>query len=225
MTTVGDVEARVAATYEDLGLPAWPDPHAGMGSPDDEEYSRLTDPGRYRIVHARARAWADALEDLLGARVETLGPPPSAPSSRAAFDRGIRLVPPTPDGLPLLLLERDVFTMPDQDTLAALDIAVARAVVVVAREPDCGCDACDSGSRDLLDAIDSTIRHVIGGPFVVLRGEGWQAQWHPGGWRSGSDGRGHDWDALVEACRCLAAGDAVPLPEDAEAFVGRAWVG
>ncbi len=225
MTTVAELEARVAATYESLDLPAWPDPHDGRDPPDDEEYSRLTDPGRYRIVHARARAWADALEDLLGARVETLGPPPSARTSHAAFARGIRLVPPTPGALPLLLLERDVFTVPDQATLAALDIAVARAVVVVGREPHCGCDACDSGSRDLLDAIDATIRQVVGGPFVVLRGAGWQAQWHPGGWSGGSDGRGHDWDALVEACRGLASGDAVPLPEDAEAFVGRPWIG
>ena len=225
MTTVSDLEARVATTYEGLDLPAWPDPHAGRDSAGDEEYSRVTDPARYRIVHARARAWVAALEELLGARVETVGPPPSVSSGRGAFDRGVRLVPPTPDALPLLLLERDVFTLPDQETLAVLDIAVARAVVVVATEPDCGCDACDSGSRDLLEAIDAAIRQVIAGPFVVLRGETWQAQWHPGGWRAGSDGRGHDWDALMQACRSLAAGDPVPLPEDAEAFVGRPWVG
>jgi hypothetical protein len=225
VTTVSELEARVAEIYEALDLPVWPDPHAGLSAPDDEEYSRITDPGRYRIVHARARAWTAALEEVVGARVETVGPPPSAQPGPTAFDRGVRLVPPSPDTLPLLLLERDVFTLPDQETLAVLHVAVARGVVVVATEPGCGCDACDSGSADLLAGIDATIRQVVGGPFVVLRGQGWQAQWHPTGWSAGSDGRGHDWDALIEVCRCLAAGQSVPLPEDAEAFVGQAWLG
>ena len=46
MAAVSELKARVATTYEGLHLPAWPDPHSGMTSPRDEEYSRVTDPER-----------------------------------------------------------------------------------------------------------------------------------------------------------------------------------
>ena len=70
---------------------------------------------------------------------------------------------------------------PDQRNLAVLTIAVARADIVVETQPDCGCDACDSGSSDLLEAVDAAVRHVVGGPFVALRGDKWHAEWHRSG--------------------------------------------
>ncbi|MFL6128566.1 MAG: DUF6226 family protein [Mycobacteriales bacterium] len=45
-------------------MPSWPSPHPGMSSPREEEYSRVTEPERFRIVHARARVWADRLGDV-----------------------------------------------------------------------------------------------------------------------------------------------------------------
>jgi hypothetical protein len=78
MTTVSELQRQVASRYELLDLPTWPDPHPERASPQDEEYSRLTDPGRYRIVHARARTWAAVLEDAVGARSEVLAPVPAA---------------------------------------------------------------------------------------------------------------------------------------------------
>jgi hypothetical protein len=48
MTTVRELQTRVAARYEQIHLPTWPDPHPGMTMPRDEEYSRLTDPGARR---------------------------------------------------------------------------------------------------------------------------------------------------------------------------------
>jgi hypothetical protein len=101
---------------------------------------------------------------------------------------------------------------------------VTRPDVVVASEPDCGCDACDSGSSDLLASVDATIRHIVAGPFVVLRGATWSAQWYPGGGGASSDGRGPDFQALMDLCRRLAEEERVRLPTDAEAFIGRAWV-
>lgn len=224
MTTVSELQARVASSYARLHLPTWPDPHPGRTSPQDEEYSRLSDPGRYRIVHARARTWATVLGSALGARSEGLARASAADAGSNAFDRGVRLVPRHPDALPLLLLERDVPTEPKRATLAVLDIAVARPDVVVETQPDCGCDACDSGSSDLLEAVDAAIRHIVGGPFVVLRGENWQAEWHPGGGSAGSNGQGHDFHALMDWCRRLADGETVRLPKDTEALVGRAWI-
>lgn len=210
MTTVTELQARVASSYERLGLPTWADPHPAMASPRDEEYSRLTDAARYRIVHARARAWATTLADALGVRSEALEPAPATDADAEPFDRGVRLVPRHSDALPLLLFERDVHTQPDQGTLAVLTIAVARPDIVVETQPDCGCDACDSGSSDLLGAVDAPIRHVVGGPFVVLRGSRWHAQWYPGGGSAG--GTGPRFRVMMDLCRRLAEGGPFAYP-------------
>ncbi|MEJ7744580.1 MAG: DUF6226 family protein [Nocardioidaceae bacterium] len=133
-------------------------------------------------VHARAGIWAAVLKDELGARSENLMPVPvGGDGSPETFDRGVRVLSRKPGTLPLLLLERDVREQISEATLAVLHIGVVRPDVVVEKQPDCGCDACDSGSSDLLKAVDATIRHVVGGPFVVLLGNKWRAQWHPEG--------------------------------------------
>ena len=191
--------------------------------PRDDEYSRLTDPGRYRIVHARARAWAAVLEDEVGARSEVFAPAPAADAVAGPFDRGVRLVPRHPDAL-LLLLERDVPIRSDAGTLAVLTVAVARPEIVVEAQPDCGCDACDSGSSDLLEAVDAAVRHIVGGPFVVLRGEKWHAEWHPEGGSAGSNEHGTDVRMLMELCRRLAEGESVRLPRNTEVLIGQSWI-
>lgn len=53
------VEREFALTGGDT--PPWPNPHPGGASPGDDEYSRVTDPAKYRIVATRAEAWARAL--------------------------------------------------------------------------------------------------------------------------------------------------------------------
>ena len=107
--------------------------------------------------------------------------------------------------------------------LAVVQIGVLRSDIVVETQPDCGCDACDSGSGDLLDAIDSTIGAICSGPYVVLRGRTWRAQWHPGGGQASSEGHGPDFRELMSLCRRLAGGQGVSLPDGAEAFIGRSW--
>ena len=214
----------MAARFERLGLPTWPDPHPDGLSPAEEEYSRVTDPARLRMVHLRGRVWAEVLDEVLGADMETLAPT-SGMAGRPAFDRGVRITPRRSGTLPLLLLERDVATRPGDAPLAVLEIAVARPDVVVEVQPDCGCDACDSGSSQLLEAIDSAIGHVVGGPFVVLRGRKWRAQWHPEDSGTSSEGRGPEFSAVLDMCRRLADGETVRLPRRTEAFVGRSWLG
>ena len=103
-------------------------------------------------------------------------------------------------------------------------IGVVRPDVVVERQPDCGCDACDSGSSDLLEAVDAAIRHVVGGPFVLLRGSKWRAQWHPEGGSAGGEGSGPDFRSVMDLGRRLAEGESVRLPKDTEALVGRSWL-
>lgn len=224
MTTVSELQERVVARYDGLDLPAWEDPRSGTDGPREEEYSRVTDPERYRIVHARARVWASVLEDELGARVEPLTPPLVPATTHGAFQRGVRLVPPAPGALSLLLLERDA-PLSGQPALAVLDIAVARPDVLLASEPDCGCDACDSGSGDLIEAVDATIRQVVGGPFVLLRGDRWNARWHPEGGGAGSVGEETDLREMMDLCRRIGQGETVRPPQDAEVFVGRSWLG
>jgi len=221
MVSLGEVQARVAARYERLRMPSWPDPHPWTASPRGDQYSRVTEPERYRIVHARARVWAEMLGAVPGVEAETL--PPAALGDR--FQRGVRLISSTPGTLPLLLLEQDV-RLPEHDaSLAVLHISIVRPDVAVAMLPDCGCDACDMGSADLLRAIDETISHIVGGPFVALRGKGWQAQWHPTGGSVGGAGRvADDAQAILELCRRLAAGEGVRLPQGTDAFVGRPWL-
>jgi hypothetical protein len=225
VTTLTDLEALVASRYEEQDLPGWPNPHQGSAPPRDDEYSRVTNPERYRIVHARARVWASVLEDELGISPEVLDPTSGSGGGPTTFDRGVRLSRGKSGALALLLLERDVHAQPGEPPLAALDIAVSRPDVVVDRWPDCGCDACDDGSAALLRAIDETIVHIIGGSYVVLRGEGWHAEWHPGGGSAGTAGRrAPDFQSLMEMCRRLSRGDPVRLPRNSEALVGRAWI-
>jgi hypothetical protein len=222
-----ELQARVAVSYDRLGMPSWPDPHPGMASPREEEYSRVTDPGKYEIVHARARMWAERLGDLPGIQVETLAPAPlDAEGHLGRFDRGMRVTSSRPGTLPLplLLLERDAPLADQETSLAVLHLSVVRPEVAIAMLPDCGCDACDLGSDDLIDAVDEAIGNVIGGPFVALRRKGWHGQWHPGGGSSGGTRRNPDHARMMELCRRLASGQKVRLPRGTEAFVGGPWL-
>jgi hypothetical protein len=84
MVSVSELQAHVASSYDRLGLPSWPDPHPGRESPRDEEHSRVTDPERYRVVHARARIWAELLVGALGVCSWAKGPWPSCTSRSPA---------------------------------------------------------------------------------------------------------------------------------------------
>lgn len=225
VVSASELQARVAVSFEGLDLPSWPDPRPDRASPREEEYSRVTDPARYRIVHARAQVWAAVLVNAVGASAERLTPPSAPGDDRfGAFERGVRLVPDRPGALPLVLLERNVATEAGGATYAVLEIGVARPDVVVETHPDCGCDSCDSGSSDLLDAIDATIDAVVGGPYVVLRGKTWLARWHPEGGEVSGKGQGPGFQEVMGLCRRLAEGETVPLPDGTEAFVGRSWL-
>ncbi|WP_378031224.1 DUF6226 family protein [Actinoplanes sp. GCM10030250] len=188
--------------YAALGMPSWPNPHAGRDA-SDEEYSRVTDPARYRILHARARVWTSVLAELPGVRVE-----------------GERITSERPGTLPLFLAASLVPLTGQDGELPVLQISAGRPDVVVDRQPDCGCDACDWGSEDLLETVDERIRMIVGGPFVALKGDGWQAQWWPEG---GSVSTREDFEATMDLCRRVSAGEDVELPPGTEVFAGRSW--
>jgi hypothetical protein len=225
MVHIEEVRAQVAASYALLDLPSWADPHPGMTSPSVEEYSRVTSPERYRIVQARASVWADTLGACSGIEVELM-PAEALDEAGQAGDvtRAVRLYSTRPNTLPLLLLTRQVPSEVNEGPLTVLNICVDRFSVVLARVPDCGCDACDSGSGSLLEAIDDTISGFVSGPSVMLRGPGWYADWRPGGGSSGGDGRGPDHDQIMQLCRRLSAGETALLPKNSKALVSSTWL-
>ena len=66
-----DLLTAVDSEFEVTGasLVGWPDPHDGR-SPDNDEYSRVTNPARWLILGARTDAWLVALERLGLATIE-----------------------------------------------------------------------------------------------------------------------------------------------------------
>lgn len=152
-------------------LSAWPDPRAGWEpdrSPPQEWYSRVLDPGRYRLLGARWAAWATVLldaglaelEDPAAARWHDLPP--------VVVTGTERLVPNAPGALPLVVAHSRIDDIPDAGlTIGAGDPAWTLAVI-----PFCGCDACDDGSEPLLDELDDAVWGVVSGAFRVVRDGG-----------------------------------------------------
>lgn len=221
--TPDNLRARVVAVYDRLGLPSWPPPRAEGAEPRDEEYSRVSDLHKYRVVHGRARAWTEALGALPGVVVERLGP---VTADRHAFSRGVRIHSPVPGTLPLVLLEQDAGSTEHGDVVDSLHVALQDAAHPLDYgHPDCGCDACDFGSQGLLENIDDQVLSVVTGPFVLLEGKGWKATWYPDGGSMEGDTRApSNFSAVMRACRSLADGGAPRLPRSSTALVGRSWL-
>jgi hypothetical protein len=164
----GALERAVEAAFALAGAAAapWPDPHAtgphGGVPPREDEYSRCLQPARYRIVVARAEAWAQALLGLGLAVEEPLGDPARAwadvPPQPGPPD-GRWLLPGRPGALPLLLAVTGVAAAPRSAVVVGADRPAVRLVQV----PACGCDACDAGSDDLLAQLDEAVLDVVTG--------------------------------------------------------------
>ncbi|MFC4241851.1 DUF6226 family protein [Gryllotalpicola reticulitermitis] len=207
-------QALAAVAREYFALPAsdvsWPNPHPDRRSVLDEEYSRVTNPPRYRIVGARAIAWERALVGLGLATVEPAEVPGRWFVPRAAT--ASRLVPTTVGALPLIVVRGEVQGTPD----AVITVGVgAREPIYLGMEPDCGCDACDSGSADLLAAIDERYLTVVAGNFVHATGRGWSAHTNHNGW----EGNGRTPAGIELTFSNALAGRPVKVP----VITGTAW--
>ena len=174
LPAVDEAFARLRGDLSD-----WPNPHLGGRSPLEEEYSRVLEPGKYRLLAVRADAWIEVVVAAgLGAAQErdpdtvTWASDVALKPSRVTVLTGRPGTQPVVVGIAASQAAEDCF----------VQIGVGEPVEVLERQPDCGCDACDTGSVDLLEALDSALVLALsGGVYVVREGtkvvtrsvEGW----------------------------------------------------
>jgi Family of unknown function (DUF6226) len=182
VTTGIELLAAVKAAFEITGhgLTQWPDPHPDR-PPLDEEYSRLSNPGRWRILGARIDAWLLALVDAGVAAVELDTSIRWRVVPAMVILRTERIVAFAAGALPLVVAHSQLGDVND----AGVVLAVGDPAICVTWFPDCGCDACDSGSRDELDRLDAHVYSIVSGAFrwlcagdreITVTGEdGWSA--------------------------------------------------
>jgi hypothetical protein len=158
MTVAPDLVAAVDSAFAvtGRGLSPWPDPHP-EGMPADEEYSRLLDPAKWRIIGARAEAWMVALVDAGLAVLERNASIRWQKELLPVITRSDRLVPVVIGALPLVIARSRIDDIDD----AGVVVGVGEPAICMAVLPFCGCDACDSGSQYELDELDRHILTVI----------------------------------------------------------------
>lgn len=165
VVTEAELVAAVDAAFEDTrgGLMPWSAPHAGR-SPLDEEYSRVTNPGKWRILGARADAWLVALGDTGLAVVERNSAVHWRVPPGTVISRTDRAVPHAAGALPLVVARSRIEGVED----AGVTLGAGHPAVCVTWIPDCGCDACDGGAQLELDRIDAHILSIVSGRFRRL---------------------------------------------------------
>jgi hypothetical protein len=134
--------------------------------PLEEEYSRLLDPGKWRIVGARADAWLIALVDTGLAVVERNASVRWRDKPRSVISRTDRVVPVASGALPLVVARSRLGDVDD----AGVTLGRGDPAVCIDWFPDCGCDACDSGSQNELDYLDQHMGVIVSGAFRPLSG-------------------------------------------------------
>lgn len=131
--------------------------------PLDEEYSRVTNPQRWKILIARVEAWLEALAAAGLAETEEAFVVWREPP-RVTVSRTFRAVPQAPGALPLVVAWKRF----EEIGWPAVVLGVGDPAEVVAVIPDCACDACDSGSQVVLDELDEYILGVVTGAYYRL---------------------------------------------------------
>lgn len=218
MVSTDELLAAVDAAFVDTGgaLAPWPDPHPAGVSPAEAEYERLTDPGKWRIVGARADAWAQTLVAVGVATVEPDVAVPWREAPRTDVSGTVVVRPVAAGALPLVVVRN---RMGGVDGAGVL-LGVGEPAVELALLPDCGCDACDGGSQGVLDELDRHVLGVVTGVFrrlsvpgrqitVIEPGSSSASSWMlPGSWGARGFRRGEvdavladptGWDELTGA--------------------------
>lgn len=157
-----ELRAAVDAAHALLaaGLPAWGDPRPTAAGPLEHDSAQVTDPARYAVVTARARAWAHVLVDL---GLADVADPATAqwepPGPVGAIGSVIVLRPAAGDTIPMLL----GFGAWTEAADIPVVVGAGDPAGIVAQVPYCLCDACDEGSDPLLAELDKAVISVIRG--------------------------------------------------------------
>lgn len=163
------VERVFGATRGDLA--DWPDPHPRGGAPLEEEYSRVRDPGKYRLLGVRVEAWLRVIEEQGLGGVEDV----TGDAGRWLADPGpvvrrtSRVSPTRPGAVPLLVARTSTDDAPDHGVVVGAGDP-ARQVATI---PHCGCDACDEGSARLLEELDETMMRLLSAEEDRVSGRAW----------------------------------------------------
>jgi hypothetical protein len=153
----------VAFAVTGRGPTPWPDPHPDR-SPLDEEYSRLLDPAKWRIIGARAEAWLVALVSTALAVVQRDAAVGWRVEPGMDISRTDRVAPRADGALPLIAARSRLGDVDD----AGVTLGAGDPATCVAWFPQCGCDACDNGSQYELDDLDRHILSIVTGTFRRL---------------------------------------------------------
>lgn len=216
---VEDLLAAVERAFAVTGAatPTWPDPWAGRRVPE-EAYSRLEDREKYLVLDSRVAAWTAVLVerglasahdggtvDWEGTSGVRGGTDAEAPAAQA------RLVPVRDGALSLAVARHSV--RPDG---FGVDLGVVApgddAPVLLEFLPGCGCDACDDGSAELLEALDERVLAVLRGGVLHARHGADSITSTFDGW-SGTGSSSADW-----------LDEAVPAPPGVRRWLGAPWL-
>ena len=190
MHSVVELIASVDAAFVETGrgLAGWEDPHPDR-VPLVEEYSRLTNPQKWRILGARAEAW---LKALAAAGLVEIDPDAAVVWEEQPGVDVVRVERALPLGFGVIPL---IFGWTRFGEASGVVIGVGNPTVVVEVVPDCGCDACDSGSQDALDELDEYVLGVVTGEYRRLR-RGKRGITVYSRDRQGCSGFGGPWESL-----------------------------
>lgn len=124
----------------------------------------MSDPAKWRIIGARAEAWLIALVDAAVATVERNATVRWRADPGTEISRTDRVVPLAAGALQLVVARSRLGDIAD----AGVTIGLGDPAIRVAFFPDCGCDACDSGSQHELDRLDEHLLGIVSGAFRRL---------------------------------------------------------
>ena len=171
----------------------WPDPHATRG-PADDEYSRVTNGEKWRIIGARTDAWLNVLGDVGLATIERDVSVAWRSEPGTQISRADRAVPRRAGAVPLVIARSAVGGVSD----AGVTLGVGDPAECVACIPHCGCDACDSGSANELSEVDRVVIGVVLGTFRRLTaGRRQITQFDDSGWSASGAFRRREVDAVL----------------------------
>lgn len=161
---------RDAFKITGLSAPAWTDPRPDGEAPGEADFESCEDPGKFRIVAARAEAWIAALTQTGLAEAETLESSDElwqvAPDTGPAI-RAVLLRPKRDSAVPLLF--SFCWLMGEPEARVVLGAGEPSAVVGI--QPLCECDACDVGSNLLVEDFDEAVLNVVTGQLVHVTTE------------------------------------------------------